>query len=96
MAATLRLLCALIIGSYCYSVSRAAQYSNSFAVEVQGGRDKADEIAAKYGFTNMGPVSTPALFGSPLLKSSLEISEVLEKISQQDGDSLTVYNTLLI
>ena len=33
------------------------RYSNSFAVGVQGGRDKADEIAAKYGFANV-PVST--------------------------------------
>ena len=44
------------------SNSLATRYSNSFAVGVQGGRDKADEIAAKHGFTNMGPVSIEPLY----------------------------------
>ena len=60
--ATARLLnlCVLILASH-QVVSLAApetRHSNSFAVEVQGGRDKADEIAAKHGFINMGPVRT--------------------------------------
>ena len=32
-------------------------WSNSWAVEIRGGRDKADQIAAKYDFINLGPVS---------------------------------------
>ena len=60
MAGPLR-LCVLVLASY-YSVSLAAEEmeSNSFVVEVQGGRDRADEIAAKYDFINMGQVSIPA------------------------------------
>ena len=55
-------LCVLVLASlshYFVSLTAAleARYSNSFTVGVQGGRDKADELAAKYGFTNMGPVS---------------------------------------
>ena len=33
------------------------KWSNSWAVEIRGGRDKADQIAAKYDFINLGPVS---------------------------------------
>ena len=52
--------CVLVVLSH-YSVSTLAaplkaRYSNGFAVEVQGGRDKADEIAAKHGLANMGHV----------------------------------------
>ena len=35
----------------------AIMWSNSWAVEIKGGRDKADQIAAKYDFINLGPVS---------------------------------------
>ena len=66
--ATARLLI-LVLASH-YSVSLAAletRYSNSFAVGVQGGTDKADEIAAKHGFINMGPVSISATSSSMLL-----------------------------
>ena len=66
-------LCALVLASH-YFVSLTAaletRYSNSFAVGVQGGRDKADEIAAKHGFTNMGPVSIPS--SSSLLPSLID------------------------
>ena len=32
-------------------------YTNSWAVEVEGGRSDADALAAKYGFVNKGTVS---------------------------------------
>jgi len=32
-------------------------YANSWAVEVEGGRDAADALAQKYGFENRGQVS---------------------------------------
>ena len=35
----------------------AIKWSNSWAVEIRGGRDKADQIAAKYDFINLGQVS---------------------------------------
>ena len=61
-------LCVLVLASHYFVSLMAAplgtRYSNSFAVGVQGGRDKADKIAAKYGFTNMGPVSIYLLFQS--------------------------------
>ena len=52
-------LCALVhvLARLSLAAALETRYSNSFAVGVQGGRDKADEIAAKHGFTNMGPVS---------------------------------------
>ena len=37
--------------------SLPVKWSNSWAVEIRGGRDKADQIAAKYDFINLGPVS---------------------------------------
>ena len=33
-------------------------YTNSFAVEIEGGEDIADAIAATHGFLNKGQVST--------------------------------------
>ena len=52
------LLCSLL----CYVVSltqsqKIIRYSNSWAVEVTGGKDKADEIAKRHGFINLGAVS---------------------------------------
>ena len=32
------------------------EWSNSWAVEIEGGNDKANEIAHKHGFTNLGQV----------------------------------------
>lgn len=32
-------------------------YQNEFAVHIFGGNEKANEVAAKHGFTNMGQVS---------------------------------------
>ena len=33
------------------------KWSNSWAVEIRGGRDKADQIAATHEFVNLGQVS---------------------------------------
>ena len=37
-------------------------YSNSWAVEVTGGKGKADEIAERRGFINLGAVSMTMIF----------------------------------
>lgn len=42
-------------------------YQNEFAVFIPGGLDKANEIAEKHGFTNMGQVSCGGLSGSLLI-----------------------------
>lgn len=41
--------------------SRGAVYHNQFAVHIPDGALTADEISAKYGFTNLGQVSTLVL-----------------------------------
>ena len=33
------------------------RFSNSWAVEVRGGAEKAEELALKHGFSNLGQVS---------------------------------------
>lgn len=33
-------------------------YSDSWVVEVEGGRDEADKLADEHGFVNLGQVST--------------------------------------
>ena len=38
------------------------RYSNSWAVEVTGGKDKADEIAERHGLVNLGAVSMTIIF----------------------------------
>ena len=38
-------------------------YTNSWAVEVAGGRTVANEVARRHGFLNMGQVSYPLLQG---------------------------------
>ncbi len=38
------------------SSSEAGTFTNSWAVEVNGGREAADQLAVKYGFTNLGQV----------------------------------------
>ena len=53
------LLCSLLcsIVSLTQSQKIVIRYSNSWAVEVTGGKDKADEIAERHGFINLGAVS---------------------------------------
>ena len=41
----------------CFAAEKA-EFSNSWAVEVDGGRMVADEIANKHGFINRGQVCT--------------------------------------
>ena len=52
-------LCSLLCSTVplTYSQKIAVRYSNSWAVEVTGGKDKADEIAKRHGLVNLGPVS---------------------------------------
>ena len=58
------LLCSLL----CSTVSLiqyqkiVIRYSNSWAVEVTGGKDKADEIAERHGLINLGAVSMTMIF----------------------------------
>ncbi len=41
-----------------FSGGEARAYTNSWAVAVEGGAEAADQLAAKYGFTNLGLVSS--------------------------------------
>lgn len=41
-----------------YESSKSKVYHNQFAVHIPDGAKAADEIASKYGFTNLGQVST--------------------------------------
>ena len=40
------------------SGGEARAYTNSWAVAVEGGAEAADQLAAKYGFTNLGLVTS--------------------------------------
>ena len=62
--ATAVLLCSLLcsIVSLTQSQKIVIRYSNSWAVEVTGGKDKADEIAERHGFINLGAVSMTMTF----------------------------------
>ncbi len=40
------------------SGGEARTYTNSWAVAVEGGAEAADQLAAKYGFTNLGLVTS--------------------------------------
>ena len=40
----------------CVVAKEKDRYSNSWAVEVRGGAEKAEELARKHGFTNLGQV----------------------------------------
>lgn len=40
------------------SCSTHTLYANSWAVEIEGGKDAADALAQKYGFENRGQVSS--------------------------------------
>ncbi len=40
----------------------ARAYTNSWAVAVEGGAEAADQLAAKYGFTNLGLVSSSFVY----------------------------------
>ena len=56
------------------------RYSNSWAVEVRGGAEKAEELARKYGFVNFGQVSR---------------SEMLcVHVSMIDTISIVIYNVI--
>lgn len=39
------------------SLKRSTDYSNSWAVEILGGREEADRLARNHGLANMGQVS---------------------------------------
>ncbi len=41
-----------------FSGGEARAYTNSWAVAVEGGAEAADQLAAKYGFTNLGLVTS--------------------------------------
>ena len=58
------LLCSLLcsIAPLTQSQKIVIRYSNSWAVEVTGGKDKADEIAERHGFINLGAVSMTMIF----------------------------------
>ena len=45
-----------------HSQKIVTRYSNSWAVEVTGGKDKADEIAERHGLINLGAVSMTMIF----------------------------------
>ena len=54
------LLCAIV--PLTQSQKTVIRYSNSWAVEVTGGKDKADEIAERHGLVNLGAVSMTLIF----------------------------------
>ena len=54
------LLCSIV--SLTQSEKIVIRYSNSWAVEVTGGKDKADEIAERHGLVNLGAVSMTMIF----------------------------------
>ena len=45
-----------------------AEWSNSWAVEIEGGNDKANEIAHKHGFTNLGQVYGKKIIVTVIIK----------------------------
>ena len=53
------LLCSLLCSTVPLTQSQkiVTRYSNSWAVEVTGGKDIANEIAERHGFINLGAVS---------------------------------------
>ena len=57
-------LCSLLcsIASLTQSEKIVIRYSNSWAVEVTGGKGKADEIAERHGLVNLGAVSMTMIF----------------------------------
>ena len=58
------LLCSLLCSTVPLTQSQkiVTRYSNSWAVEVTGGKDKADEIAERHGLINLGAVSMTMIF----------------------------------
>ena len=58
------LLCSLLcsIVSLTQFQKIVIRYSNSWAVEVTGGKNKADEIAEGHGLVNLGVVSMTMIF----------------------------------
>ena len=58
------LLCSLLCSTVLLTQSQkiVIRYSNSWAVEVTGGKDKADEIAERHGLINLGAVSMTMIF----------------------------------
>lgn len=52
----LKLLWNSLVMSYLTVASEKDLFSNSWAVEVNGGLNVADNVARKYGFTNKGQV----------------------------------------
>ena len=62
--ASIVLLCSLVCSTVPLTQSQkiVIRYSNSWAVEVTGGKDKADEIAERYGLINLGAVSMTMIF----------------------------------
>ena len=58
------LLCSLLYSTVPLTQSQkiVIRYSNSWAVEVTGGKDKADEIAERHGLINLGAVSMTMIF----------------------------------
>lgn len=54
---TLALCVLAMLGMLVVGMAEEKRYANSWAVEVQGSRETADKVAAKYGFVNRGPVS---------------------------------------
>ena len=61
--ASIVLLCSLVCSTVPLPHSQKTVIrSNSWAVEVTGGKDKADEIAKRHGLVNLGAVSMAMIF----------------------------------
>ena len=63
-----KLACLLLVLSNVTGDEEHEAYSNSWAIEVQGGHEAAKRLADKHGFIHMGQVSVAAL---ALLASAL-------------------------
>ena len=63
----------------CVVAKEKDRYSNSWAVEVRGGADKAEELARKHGFTNLGQVGVfrPCLYNQAIIAAIIDIGMVL-------------------
>ena len=56
------LLIAVVLVLIVASKSAKPSYSNSWAVEVRGGPEVANELARKHGFVNRGQVSSSSYY----------------------------------
>ena len=72
MSQSVQLLClSLVVGLLLPVMSWGKDYSDSWAVEVEGGPEVAEVIARKHGFTNRGQVRLFILLTTSTLKCVL-------------------------